>query len=460
MPRVVHQTLGPERDETLAPLQLVPRQHFLRLFGILSHLPRVPALVAGPLGRAVEIGDGVRLPGAPVHVRRRGARERDGQVPRGRIRRPVRPRLPQPVVAKRRTRHRLFRFLAPFAVLTVPVRHLRRHPDVLGDVGNDGLDVGHADGHLRPTGNVPGVPPRRVAVDACGIFPLAPRLRLRLKLVRLQPRTLLRRLRPRLALAPFASLHRALALFPARDALDALRNLLGSLRVLLRRPKSRSVRLNRSAHRPVPQGLNPRVHLPQRLEDVLLLLRGHGRVRQLGLHRRLPSVVEQVAVVEPGGDDVVHEQTPGLRLLLRDSRDLAHGRRDRGIHALLRGDVRLLRPSRACLLGAPQGLGVLVAERDLRLLRAGNLDQRAHHVLVLGISDGVVDLHVVGLDPAHAVVGDAVLLAGFRVDAHELGGDPIRVRHRFLRFRFFTPGRLGESGSDRDFLVRLGLDAG
>ena len=202
------------------------------------------------------------------------------------------------------------------------------------------------------------------------------------------------------------------------------------------------------------------MHLPQRLEDVLLLLRGRRRVRQLGLHRRLPGVVEQVAVVEPGGDDVVHEQAPGLRLLLRDSRDLAHGRRDRGVHALLRGDVRLLRPSRAGFLGAPQGFGVLVAERDLRLRRAGNLDQRAHDVLVLGISDGVVDLHVVGLDPAHAVVGDAVLFSGCRIDAHELGGDPIGVRHRFLRFRFFIPiRRLGEGGSDRDLIVRLGLDA-
>ena len=154
------------------------------------------------------------------------------------------------------------------------------------------------------------------------------------------------------------------------------------------------------------------------------------------LHRRLPGVVEQVAVVEPGGDDVVHEPrasafssaTPGI-----SPTAAATGASMRCFEVTYAFSAH-----RARVSSVPRRDSVLVAERDLRLRRAGNLDQRAHDVLVLGISDGVVDLHVVGLDPAHAVVGDAVLFSGCRIDAHELGGDPIGVRHRFLRFRFLV----------------------
>ena len=232
------------------------------------------------------------------------------------------------------------------------MRHLVGHPDVLRDVGHDGLDVRHADGHLRPAWDVRRILPRWIAVDADWIFPSMPRLRRLFELVRVKPGAFLLSHAPRLALALLPRLHRALALFPARDSLDALRDFLCPLCVRFRRPEAGSVRLDRAADCPVPQRLNPRVDLPQRRQDLFLLIRENGRVREFGLDRRLALFVEQVAVVEPGGYHVVHEQSPRLSFFLGDAGYLADGGGDGGVHALLGGDVRLLRPTRAGLLGA------------------------------------------------------------------------------------------------------------
>ena len=247
---MVHQALGPERDETLAPFQFVPREHLPRLSRLLRRLHRVSGLVTGPLRGTVEVGDGVTFPGAPVHVGRGGPGERPGEVARRWIRGPVRSGLSQPVVAEGGAKHGRVALRA--GVLAVPVRHLVGHPDVLRCVGHDGLYVGHADGHLRPAWDVRRVLPRWIAVDADWVIPSMPRLRRLFQLVRVQPGAFLRCQPPRLTLALLPSLHRALALFPTRDSLDALRDFFRPLCVRFRRPETGSVRLDRAADCPVP----------------------------------------------------------------------------------------------------------------------------------------------------------------------------------------------------------------